>query len=130
MTILNVNFPRSSFEGVNDYERIINTILGLGVQITILKFNLTGYGIDLKLEVPEDKLLDVRKAFEHESIKIKNQFIEVDEDLCIDCGECIALCNTGALFFDKEYSRCFDENKCVGCHLCVDACPREAIMLR
>jgi NAD-dependent dihydropyrimidine dehydrogenase PreA subunit len=130
MTILNALFPRISFQGIEDYSRIINRILKLDVQFSILKFSLTERGIDVKLDVPDEKFDLVQKEFKKEAIKIKNHVIEIDEDLCIDCGACINLCNTDALYFNKELARKFEENKCVGCKLCVDACVRAAITFR
>ncbi|MHA1728342.1 MAG: ATP-binding protein [Promethearchaeota archaeon] len=128
MGILNAVFPRSSFQRTQDYERIINRILKLDVPFSILKFALTDRGINVRLDVPDEKFNLVQKEFKKESIKIKNQVIEIDEDKCIHCGVCIALCNTGALYFDEEFHRKFNENDCVGCMLCVDACPRNAII--
>ncbi len=130
MTILNTIFPRSSFQEIENYERIINRILKLEIPFSILKFSLTEHGIEIKLEVPNEKIALIREEFKKESIQIKNQIVEVDDDLCINCGECISLCNTGALYFDEECIRKFDENKCVGCKLCTDACPREAIVFK
>lgn len=130
MAILDLTFPRGEFQDVEDYETIINRILALDVKFTILKFNLSEDGIDVKIEVPDGKLASVKLALEKNSIKIKRQVIDIEEELCVDCGACIALCNTGALFFDEDFKRQFAENKCVGCKLCVDACPRNCISFK
>ncbi|MBD3353157.1 MAG: hypothetical protein GF364_16870 [Candidatus Lokiarchaeota archaeon] len=127
MGILDLTFPRNEFKGLDDYEKIINHILKLDVPFTILKFNLNESGIAVKLDVPTEKVSQVTQTLEKAGIKIKRQVIEIDEELCIDCGQCIALCNTGALCFDEDSKLKFCEDKCVGCHLCVDACPRQAI---
>ena len=130
MGIFNVTFPRDEFAEISSYERIINRILKLDIPFSILKFNLTENGIDLKLDVPNEKFELVREEFKKESVKIKNETIEIDESLCIDCGQCIALCNTNALYFDKDFKRQFNENNCVGFKLCIDACPRGAIIFK
>lgn len=130
MAILDLTFPRSEFQDVEDYGMIINKILELDVKFTILKFHLAENGIDVKLEVPDDKIASVKLALEKNSIKIKRQIIDIEEDLCIDCGACIGLCNTGALYFDAELKRQFVENKCVGCKLCINACPRHCITFK
>ena len=44
-----------------------------------------------------------------------NYKIEIDEELCIDCGICS--------------ERCRFEDICVGCGLCVSTCPMKAIKL-
>ena len=100
------------------------------VPFSILKFTLTERGIDVKLDVPDEKYDIIQSEFKKESIRIKNHVVEIEENLCIDCGECIALCNTGALYFDGNFKRGYEETKCVGCQLCIDACPRQAIIFR
>lgn len=120
-------FPRSEFSGLADYERIINQILKFDIPFSILKFNLTDHGIDVKLEIPKDKYDIIKNEFKKESVKILQKTIKIDENTCIDCGQCISLCNTGALYFDEDLKRQFCEEKCVGCFVCVDACCRRSI---
>ncbi|MHA1340296.1 MAG: ATP-binding protein [Promethearchaeota archaeon] len=129
MGILDLNFSRNEFRNLEDYDRIINYILKLNIPFKILRFNLTDSGIDVKIDVPTEKIPEITKTLKKENIKIKKHVIRIDKDLCIDCGQCISLCNTKALYFDEEFELVFDENKCVGCHLCVNACPRNAIVV-
>jgi len=57
--------------------------------------------------------------------------IVLDEDLCVDCGLCTAVCRPDALTLDPEtQTLTFDKDKCVYCEACVIACPRRAITLR
>lgn len=126
MGILDLTFARNEFQEVTDYEKIINQILKLDIPFTILRFNLTAQGIEVKLDVPDEKMDIVTKELKKNAVKIRRA-IDIDEELCVDCGACISLCNTGALYFDEACERKFNENKCVGCLLCVDACPRVAI---
>ncbi|MBN2848439.1 MAG: 4Fe-4S binding protein [Coriobacteriia bacterium] len=57
--------------------------------------------------------------------------IVLDEDRCVDCGLCTAVCKPGALTLDAESGTLvFDKDKCVYCEACVIACPRRAITLR
>lgn len=50
--------------------------------------------------------------------------IHFKEELCIDCGNCTAVCFAGALTMDKKtWKLDFDKSKCVVCELCVTACP-------
>lgn len=54
----------------------------------------------------------------------------LDEDQCVTCGLCTAVCKTGALTLDGEGDALvFDKDKCVYCEACVIACPRRAITL-
>lgn len=54
----------------------------------------------------------------------------LDEEQCVTCGLCTAVCKPGALTLDDEYGLVFDKDKCVYCEACVVACPRRAISLR
>lgn len=54
----------------------------------------------------------------------------LDEDRCVTCGLCTAVCKPGALTLSEgEYRLVFDKDKCVYCEACVVACPRRAITL-
>ncbi|MFW6324689.1 MAG: NIL domain-containing protein [Desulfovibrionales bacterium] len=56
------------------------------------------------------------------------QQISRDEEACIHCGICTALCVTKALHLD-EATRIvvFDSEKCTGCGLCTQVCPVHAM---
>ena len=57
-----------------------------------------------------------------------NQQITVDQDRCIHCGACTAICLSGALSLDRDnWQLVFDSEKCVMCGLCVPACPLRLI---
>ena len=46
------------------------------------------------------------------------------ENDCVHCGACTAVCPSGALEIDKQnWSLTFDKEKCMVCELCVKACP-------
>ena len=50
--------------------------------------------------------------------------IHFQEDKCIDCGNCTAVCFAGALTMHRESWKLeFDKNLCVVCELCIPACP-------
>ncbi len=68
-------------------------------------------GLGTPAECPED-LFQLKKP-EH-----------FQEDKCIDCGNCTAVCFAGALTMDKTtWKLNFDKEKCVVCELCIIACP-------
>ncbi|MGE4454002.1 MAG: NIL domain-containing protein [Sphaerochaeta sp.] len=46
-----------------------------------------------------------------------------NQDGCIDCGACTAVCSSGALRMDASSKLQFDVSLCVVCGLCVHACP-------
>ena len=56
------------------------------------------------------------------------QRISWDEESCMHCGECTAMCPSGALRLDRE-SRLllFDPDRCTVCGLCAKVCPVKAM---
>lgn len=51
-----------------------------------------------------------------------------DEDKCVHCGACTAVCPTGALYVNRpEMNVVFDQTKCSICQLCVPTCPTRAM---
>ncbi len=56
--------------------------------------------------------------------------IVLDEEACVVCGLCTALCKPEALTLSVSGDQLeFDKDKCVYCEACVTACPRRAITL-
>ena len=50
--------------------------------------------------------------------------IHFQQEKCIDCGNCTAVCFAGALTMNhKSWKLEFDKNLCVVCELCIPACP-------
>jgi electron transport complex protein RnfB len=52
---------------------------------------------------------------------------QVNEELCIACGDCVDACQFGAMTVTTAAQ--VNEYKCVGCGVCVIACPQEALEL-
>lgn len=53
--------------------------------------------------------------------------VRIDDKRCTYCLECVSVCSTGALTYDK----CFEHNgaECANCEVCMDVCPNEAIKI-
>lgn len=57
-----------------------------------------------------------------------SQKISRDEESCLHCGVCTALCATGALWVDPQTRKVnFDSDKCSACGLCTKICPVQAM---
>ena len=84
----------------------------------------------MEVEAEPDKLeqgLAFQKSHNVTIIPL-NQQITVDQDRCIHCGACTAVCLSGALSLDRDnWQLVFDSEKCVMCGLCVSACPLRLI---
>jgi hypothetical protein len=52
----------------------------------------------------------------------------VYQDRCIGCGECVAVCPTGAITL-KDKKSVIDMAKCIGCANCVGVCPTMAVFV-
>lgn len=56
------------------------------------------------------------------------QKITRDEEKCIDCGMCTAMCPTQALHIDPiKRTICFDSEICTACGMCTRVCPVDAM---
>ncbi|HHT04832.1 MAG TPA: 4Fe-4S binding protein [Hydrogenispora sp.] len=54
--------------------------------------------------------------------------INIDQEKCVHCGACTAVCNSAALRLGGDgCTLTFDENRCADCGSCVKACPLRAI---
>lgn len=53
---------------------------------------------------------------------------QVDEDLCMGCGDCVPYCQFHALEIVEDHNRVIYE-KCMGCGVCVNKCEHDALTL-
>lgn len=61
-------------------------------------------------------------------IQSLGQQVIKNENVCIHCGACTAVCPTGALSVDREtFKVIFDPEKCTTCGFCVSACITKAM---
>jgi ferredoxin len=61
-------------------------------------------------------------------VKTIAQQVAKNEEVCIHCGACTAVCPTGALFVDKQtFQVIYDPEKCTACGFCVSACITKAM---
>jgi len=128
MTIINVSIPFGLVKDIDDYSKVVNDILKHDITFNILKFSTGSAGLNLLLDIPEEKVKTITESLIEKNISVnKKGRVIVDIDLCIDCGSCISLCPTDALTFNGEERLKFSYEKCIGCLLCIDSCPRFAI---
>ena len=127
MTIINCTMPFGIIRDINNYSKIINEILRYDITFNILKFSTGSNGVNLLLDVPEDKIKTITESLKKNNVIVNKKGRVIVLDNCIDCGACISLCPTEALYFSDDYKLEFSYEKCIGCLLCLDSCPRYAI---
>ena len=61
-------------------------------------------------------------------VKTIAQQVAKNEEVCIHCGACTAVCPTGALFVDRQtFEVIYNPEKCTACGFCVSACITKAM---
>jgi NAD-dependent dihydropyrimidine dehydrogenase PreA subunit len=127
VTIINCTLPFGVIRDINNYSKIINEILKYDITFNILKFSTGSNGVNLLLDVPEDKIKTITESLKENNVIVNKKGRVIVLDNCIDCGACISLCPTEALYFNSDYKLEYAYEKCIGCLLCLDSCPRYAI---
>ncbi len=85
----------------------------------------------LQLEGTQVQIKQALEYLKKEGVKIEilAEKIKRDENSCVHCGACLAVCRSDALYLDKETSKVvFCAEKCVACGLCELVCPVKAVM--
>jgi len=62
-------------------------------------------------------------------MKVKRKIIEIDEDLCDGCGNCVPSCAEGALEIIDGKARVIAEIYCDGLGACLGECPAGALSI-
>ncbi len=62
-------------------------------------------------------------------MKIKRKIIEIDEERCTGCGECVKACAEGAIAIVAGKARLVSENFCDGLGACLGDCPEGALTI-
>lgn len=103
--------------------------LKINILRATIKYNVEG-NLFLEIDGTSENIENAIRYLEDLGAKIDllNKRIHYDNEVCVHCGACTAICSSGALSFDeKSYKIIFDEEKCIGCELCIKACPAKAI---
>lgn len=55
--------------------------------------------------------------------------ISIDQEKCILCGQCIAVCTRGNIELGQEAAAIKDQDRCILCGHCKSVCPEDAPQL-
>ena len=56
-------------------------------------------------------------------MKVKRKIIEIDEELCDGCGQCVIACAEGAIKIIDGKAKVISDNLCDGLGACIGDCP-------
>ena len=62
-------------------------------------------------------------------MKLKRKIIEIDEERCNGCGQCILGCAEGALVIVDGKAKVISDNLCDGLGACIGECPEDALQI-
>ncbi|MGD8564092.1 MAG: ATP-binding protein [Desulfarculaceae bacterium] len=82
--------------------------------------------VDLDVDAPDLHLL-LQPEAEHEEVFISGNLAQVRPGDCTACGECVQLCQFGAISQSGSEPARVNPDNCEGCKLCVAMCPVQAI---
>lgn len=75
-------------------------------------------------------VLRALKRLDRPADVVTSSFVaQVDQELCVGCGECQERCQMEAIALEDDQARVL-EQRCIGCGLCVSTCPTEAMTLQ
>ncbi len=108
---------------VKDYNLVFNILKAMitpGKEgIMILELSGDRENLERGLKFLKDVGVDVKPIA---------QQVAKNEEVCIHCGVCTAVCPTGALSVDRQtFKVIYDPEKCTACGFCVSACTTKAM---
>jgi ferredoxin len=110
------------------------TILEAGVLMNILraKVDYNEGTVVVSIEGDEEtqkKVVDLLKKKGVDVSRLKKSVVN-DEEKCISCGACIAVCPAGAISLNRNKEIIIERDRCHKCGVCVEACPRRSLSIQ
>ena len=62
-------------------------------------------------------------------MRVKRKIVEIDDELCDGCGQCILSCAEGAIEVRDGKARLVEERYCDGLGACLGECPKGALII-
>ena len=62
-------------------------------------------------------------------MKVKRKIIEINEEKCDGCGQCVPSCAEGAIIVENGKAKVVEEKYCDGLGACLGECPHDALRI-
>ncbi|MHA1793912.1 MAG: ATP-binding protein [Promethearchaeota archaeon] len=128
MRKVNIILPRD-YDYNEIKPKITVNVNGEKVVATIIRSTFTSNGMHLVVNIPKEVNVDeFIKIFSRDgAVAYIRKLVTVDTNMCIECGQCTAVCMYGALNLDDDFNLVVEQENCTGCGICLDSCPRRCI---
>ncbi|MFA5113776.1 MAG: NIL domain-containing protein [Candidatus Margulisiibacteriota bacterium] len=125
-----LNFPKEKIDKPIVYKLIKEFDLSFNIMKASITPDQEGHMV-LELIGGAPDIEQGIKFLKEQGVKVAplSKDIRVNWDECVQCGACVAICPTGALYVkDRQTMEVgFDPDKCIACELCIRPCPPRAI---
>jgi ferredoxin len=125
-----LTFPKDKIDQPIIYKLIKDYELGFNILKASITPDQEGH-MALELNGDDTQIEKGIKYLKDQGVEVQplSKDIRVDWDKCVQCGACVAICPTDALYIKdkKTMEVAFDPDKCIACELCIRPCPPRAI---
>lgn len=119
---------------VADRPLVYYLVKDFDLMVNILKANINPHKQGTMIvDLSGEKLAAGISFLESRGVNVQPLSEEIvrNEDRCISCGACTAICPSAALFIERPAMTVhFDGGKCIVCQLCTRACPIRAMEVK
>ncbi len=125
---IHLKFPT----GISNSPIVCNLTRNFDLDFNIIKAQIStrndGFMV-LELLGSSPKINDAINYLKNQGVTVTPtaQRVNRDEEKCVECGLCTALCPTQSLFMDNDRHLGFDTTKCIVCGRCIKVCPVKAM---
>ncbi len=115
-----------------DRVRKISKAIAEGMEISILNADVSPDSLTAEIAVTTqdpDHLKDFVETLKEYGLEVKivEKTLTKDDDLCLRCTACRAVCPVDAIVVTEDMLVEVDDEKCIACASCVEACPTGAL---
>ncbi|MFH1361282.1 MAG: NIL domain-containing protein [bacterium] len=125
-----LTFPKEKIDKPIVYKLIKDFHLSFNIMKASITPDQEGHMV-IELDGEKGEIDKGLKYLKDGGVKVEplSKEIKVDWEKCNQCGVCVGICPTGALYVKDRHSMevAFDAEKCIACELCIRPCPPRAI---